>query len=104
MGVALEILSETQNKLYDRREVKAKFTHISATPSRKEVVDALAEKFGHKDSIVIDKVTQHFGRKEAEVSAKIYDRLEDAQKLEPAYRFDRTLGKKEEKKDGGEKK
>lgn len=102
--VALEIVSETQNKLYDRKEVKAKFTHISATPSRKEVVEALAEKFGHKDSIVIDKVTQHFGRKEAEVSAKIYDRLEDAQKLEPSYRFDRTSGKKEEKKDGGEKK
>jgi ribosomal protein S24E len=96
--MTLEIVSETDNKLFGRKDIKAKFTHIQATPSRKEALEALAQKFGHQDSIVIDRLNQHFGRKETDVSAKIYDSLEIAKRFEPAYRFIR--GQPKAKKQG----
>ncbi|MDP2717301.1 MAG: 30S ribosomal protein S24e [Candidatus Micrarchaeota archaeon] len=96
--MTLEIVSETDNKLFGRKEVCAKFTHIAATPSRKDAVEALAEKFGHKDSIVIDEINQRFGRKEADVLAKIYDSPEQAKSVEPKHRF--TRGQPKAKKEG----
>ncbi len=96
--MTLEIVSETDNRLFARKEVRAKFTHIEATPSRKEAVEALAEKFGHKDSIVIDAIDQRFGRKEADVTARIYDSPEKAKGVEPGYRF--TRGQPKAKKEG----
>ncbi len=90
----LTVKSEKDNPLFDRKEVNVQIGHISATPSRKEVLEALAAKFGHKESIVIDKITHHFGRKSVEVKAKVYAKAETMKTTEPAYRLARTEGTK----------
>ncbi len=96
----LIVKSEKDNPLFDRKEVAVTLSQITLTPSRKEVLDALAQKFGHKESIVIDKITHHFGRKSVQVDAKIYTKTETMKETEPAYKLARTEGKK----DGGKAK
>lgn len=96
----LSVKSEKDNPLFDRKEVVVQLDRVGVTPSRKDVLDALSKKFGHKESIVIDTITHHFGRKSVQVSAKIYSKPETMKQIEPAYRLARTEGKK----DGGKAK
>ncbi len=93
----LTVKSEKDNPLFDRKEVVVQLDKVGVTPSRKDVLESLAKKFGHKESIVIDKITHHFGRKNVQVSAKIYSKPETMKQTEPAYKLARTEGKK----DGG---
>ena len=90
----LTVKSEKDNPLFDRKEVTVQIGHISVTPSRKDVLEALASKFGHKESIVIDQITHAFGRKSVQVSAKIYSKAETMKQTEPAYKQARTEGTK----------
>ncbi len=96
----LTVKSEKENPLFDRKEVTVQLDPVKTTPSRKDVLEALAKKFGHKETIVIDKITHHFGRKNVQVSAKIYSKAETMKQTEPAYRLARTEGNK----DGGKAK
>lgn len=90
----LTVKTEKDNPLFDRKEVTAALGPVQTTPSRKEVLEALAKKFGHKESIVIDKVTHHFGRKNVLIDAKIYSKPENMKQTEPAYKLARTEGLK----------
>ena len=92
--MTLEVISEKENTLYDRKEVVVKLDKLEITPSRKEVLEELGKKFGHKDGIIIERIDQMFGRKEVTVSARIYAKPEDAKKYEQDYLAARTEGRK----------
>ncbi len=96
----IEVISEKDNALYDRKEVVAKLGQFTVTPSRKEVIEELAKKFGHKESIVIDRITHRFGRKQVEVLAKVYKDVAKVKEIEPSFRMARTEGKKDGGKEG----
>jgi len=96
----IEITEDSKNPLYDRRELVAVASEITATPSRKDVIGEIA-KMTHvkEDCIVIDRIQQRFGRKTAAINAKIYSAADKAKKFERAYKFSRTE-KKAAKKEG----
>lgn len=98
--MALEVIKEKNNALFSRREITARVTGISATPSRKEVVDALCERFNTKpDVVVIEKVSQGFGGREAIVYAKIYSNADELKRFEQSYLLARGKPKVEEAKE-----
>ncbi len=90
----MTVKSEKDNPLFDRKEVIVQLDPVQTTPSRKDVLEALAKKFGHKETIVIDKITHHFGRKNVQVSAKIYSKVETMKETEPGFKLARTEGRK----------
>ncbi|MEE9164412.1 MAG: 30S ribosomal protein S24e [Thermoplasmata archaeon] len=80
----MEIVSRRENKLLDRLEVRFLVRHEEGTtPSRPEIQEGLAKelKVGKK-VLVLDNVHPQFGKREASGYAKVYESLEDAQRLE----------------------
>ena len=94
----MDVLEEKENKLFERKEVKAEFDAHAGTVSRKHVLDELRKKF--HGEVVIVKVTQHFGNKRALVEARVYPSKEKAVEAEPEWRRARGMPKEktEEKK------
>lgn len=77
------VLSQKENKLFNRKEIVATLNSL-VTPSRAEVVKALAHKFSaSEDAIVIKNILGRFGTKEFTINAKVYSSREDLEKIEP---------------------
>jgi ribosomal protein S24E len=92
-----EIVSQTDNKLYDRREVVARATDTGATPSRKQLLEELCKAVAcPPDAVVIDRVRQRFGENACTITAKVYSKPELAARYEKAWKKARTEGKKAE--------
>ena len=95
----LQVLKQTENPLYDRREVVARAMDTEATPSRKQVLDELCRALHcAADAVVIDKVDQRFGQTSCLVTAKVYASAELAKKYEKAWKQARTAGKPKDAK------
>ncbi len=80
----MEIVSRRENKLLGRLEVRFLVRHEEGTtPSRSEMQEGLSKelKVGKK-VLVLDSVHSQFGKREASGYAKVYESLEDAQRLE----------------------
>lgn len=100
----IKIVEQRENPLFSRNEVKFLVTFTGATPSRKDVKQALCEKLGSDArKTVIDELLQGFGKMEIKGYAKIYND-ENAMKIEKEYKVKRDLGVKEEKKEAPKKK
>ncbi len=79
----IQVISEKNNPLLGRREVKFKVTHDAATPSRKAVVERIAATMNSKPGLVIvDKLDTEFGKLETYGYAKIYETEERAKQVE----------------------
>jgi small subunit ribosomal protein S24e len=94
----IKIVEQRENPLLNRKEVRFIVEFTGATPSRKDVKQALCDKLGADASkTVIDKIEQGFGKMEIKGYVKVYGD-EKAMKIEKEYKIKRDLGVKEEKK------
>ncbi|MBW3011679.1 hypothetical protein KY311_00695 [Candidatus Woesearchaeota archaeon] len=93
-----EIISKEKNALLSREDVVAKIDFSgAATPSRKQIIDALASKLNAKQNlIVIKKIDTSFGSASAKVTAHVYDNEEVMAGLKPQHIGKRDTGKKAE--------
>ena len=80
----IDIVEKHDNLLLERTEVKARVKHQkTATPSRKELKEALKEGLGlKKDVLVVDSLENHFGKDETYIFAKVYKTIEQARAIE----------------------
>ena len=90
----MEVISEKQNLLCNRKEIVVQFTDIAATPSRKQVTEDVSKKFGcNAELVVIDRIEQNFGSKKANARVRVYDNAEEKAKYEKGWKDKRTKGK-----------
>jgi ribosomal protein S24E len=80
--MTLTILKETENKLFNRREIKATM-HSEISPSHEEVGKLLSEKFKTTpEKIKIKNIKGKFGVKVFTISANIYNSKKEKDELE----------------------
>jgi len=78
----MQILKETKNDLFKRKEIKI-ILPSEKTPSYVEISKLLSEKFNSaEENIVVNKVKGRFGAKTFLIEASIYDSKEDKEKTE----------------------
>ena len=82
----VEVISSADNKLFDRKEVKAVVRFDGATPNRNDIRQAVATKLGlNPDMTVLNSVENAFGEKEIKVVAHSYNKMEKLMEVEPEY-------------------
>jgi small subunit ribosomal protein S24e len=87
----VEILSEDENPMLHRTDVRFQVSHDEATPSRLSVRDSLAAKL-NKDAaeVVVHKLDTKFGMRKTVGYAKVYDSPEHAQEVEQDHMLERN--------------
>jgi small subunit ribosomal protein S24e len=87
----IEIVSEEENPMLHRRDVRFEVVHDEASPSRLSVRDSLAAKL-NKDAeeVVVHSVDTKFGMRKSMGYAKVYGSPEDAADVEQEYMLDRN--------------
>ncbi len=78
--MTFKILSEENNKLIGRKEIRARIAYSGATPDR----DSLRKEFKGKN-VVVRRIRPEFGSNSAIVDAVIYDSEEIMNKLEAEH-------------------
>lgn len=88
----IDISEKKKNPLQERTEVRFSVDHnASATPARKEVINALAKELGvKKDQVVLNNLDSMYGRAKSKGYAKVYDSKESALKYEREYLLKRS--------------
>ncbi len=87
----VEILSQEQNPMLHRTEVRFQIVHDEATPSRLSVRDSLAAKLDKDaDEVVVHEMSTKFGMRKTVGYAKVYDSPEHARDVEQDYMLDRN--------------
>lgn len=94
----IQVISEKNNPVLNRREIDFKVIHDEATPSRKSIVERLAATQNSKVGLVfVDSLKTEFGKRETIGYAKIYETEERAKQIERAHIVERnTFTKPEE--------
>jgi small subunit ribosomal protein S24e len=96
-----EIVSEKNNPLLKRKELKVKLSHPGAkTPTRAGVKEHIASKLSaKKDRIIVDSMKSYFGKNETFAYVKIYESPEDVKNCESEHILKRNTSatKKEDK-------
>ena len=70
-----KIISDKRNELLARREIKAIFTKVGATPSAADTKKEIAKAANaSEDKIVVEQILQKYGTQNSEIIAKIYDK------------------------------
>jgi small subunit ribosomal protein S24e len=103
----VQILTDRQNPLLQRREIEVLVKDFGATPNRKELAKTIAGELQvDQTTLLLDKVNQEFGKKEAVCYVKVYQTADTKNKYEPAYkrrRMGEEIPKKEKKKKNSKK-
>ncbi|MFD1647021.1 30S ribosomal protein S24e [Haloarchaeobius litoreus] len=87
----IEILSEEENPMLHRTDVKFEMAHEEATPSRLSVRDSLAAMLNKDaDEVVIRKLDTKFGMRKTVGHAKVYDTADRARDVEQDHMLDRN--------------
>ncbi|WP_115863501.1 30S ribosomal protein S24e [Halorussus litoreus] len=87
----VEILSEEQNPMLHRSEVRFQIVHDDATPSRLSVRDSLAAKLDKDSSqVVVHEMNTKFGMRKTVGYAKVYDSSEAARDVEQDHMLERN--------------
>ncbi|MFD1684169.1 30S ribosomal protein S24e [Halobellus litoreus] len=96
----IDIISEDENPMLHRTDVRFEIVHDDATPSRLSVRDSLAAKL-NKDSaeVVVHELDTKFGMRKTVGYAKVYESPDFARDIEQDYMLDRN---KIEAEEGGE--
>jgi len=82
---------ERHNPLLRRREVYCRLSFEGKTPSRKEVRGKIAGLMNAEpERVVVDYIKTEFGKTEAKCYVKIYDTVEDLQKIEEEHIIERN--------------
>jgi len=87
----IDIVSEEENPILHRRDVRFEVVHEDATPSRLSVRDSLAAKL-NKDAneVVVHAVDTKYGMRKSIGYAKVYDTPEQAREVEQEYMLERN--------------
>jgi len=96
----VNILSTTENKLLDRREIEAEVTFEGATPKRAELKQAIGGKVGlNPELMVLSQVTSTFGKRLVRVRVHAYPDKEKLMSVEAYHlKVREGLAQKKEKK------
>jgi small subunit ribosomal protein S24e len=79
----IEIQGTDAQPLLNRTELKARIAFQGATPTKKQVVEAVAKAAGAKhDLVIVRKISTHFGSRSAEVLARVYNDKKSLETLE----------------------
>ncbi|QLG61171.1 30S ribosomal protein S24e [Halorarum salinum] len=87
----IDIISEEENPMLHRTDVRFEIVHEDATPARLQVRDSLAAKLD-KDAaeVVVHELNTKFGMRRTVGYAKVYETAEDAEDVEQDYMLDRN--------------
>jgi len=87
----IDIISEDENPMLHRTDIRFEITHEEATPSRLSVRDSLAAALD-KDSeeVVVHELDTKFGMRKTIGYAKAYDSPADAQDVEQDHMLERN--------------
>jgi len=86
----VDIISEEENPMLHRTDIRFETTHEEATPSRLSVRDSLAAKLDKaSEEVVVHELDTKFMRKTIGY-AKVYDTAEDALDVEQEYMLERN--------------
>ena len=87
----LDILSEDDNPMLHRSDVRFEIAHEEATPSRLSVRDSLAAKLNKgSDEVVVHDLDTTFGMRKTIGYAKVYESPDFARDIEQDYMLDRN--------------
>ncbi|SFR62816.1 small subunit ribosomal protein S24e [Halogeometricum rufum] len=87
----IEVISEDENPMLHRTDVRFEVVHEEATPSRLSVRDSLAAKLNKdSDEVVIHALDTKFGMRKTAGYAKVYESPEFARDVEQDYMLDRN--------------
>lgn len=87
----IKIVSEFDNKLFNRKEIKFSIENGEAqTPRKSDVKTELCKKLSlNPDNMVIVKINQEFGSRSLNGHANYYNKKELINKFEPSYILNR---------------
>ena len=78
----VSILDDSENKLFDRRELRIKATYEGKTPSRDEIREGVCKKLNlSPDTFDIIRIDQGYGLRESEIVAHSYKSKESMEKF-----------------------
>jgi small subunit ribosomal protein S24e len=87
----VEIISQEENPMLHRSDVKFEVVHDEATPSRLSVRDSLAAKLNKDASeVVVRELDTKFGMRKTIGYAKVYASAEHAKDVEQEYMLERN--------------
>jgi len=114
----LKITEQKENKLLNRKELRAHIDNNGATPKKEDVTAKIAALLNtDKNLVVVETTRQSFGARKSVAYAKVYNSLEDLKKTEPKPKEKKAKApeessaseakpaepKREEKKEGAKK-
>lgn len=103
MSQKIEVVSDQEDKLLERRHISFKVTHTkAATPKRIDIRKELAQQLNvDPETIIMRPLRQKSGRNEADGTAFVYKSVDRAHLIERDYLSERLKPKekKEEKKE-----
>jgi small subunit ribosomal protein S24e len=87
----IDVITEEENPMLHRTDVRFEVVHEEATPSRLSVRDSLAAKL-NKDSaeVVVHELDTKFGMRKTVGYAKVYESPEYARDVEQEYMLERN--------------
>lgn len=87
----IEVISEDENPMLHRSDVRFEIVHEDASPSRLSVRDSLAAKLNKdSDEVVVHELATKFGMRKTVGYAKVYDSPDFARDVEQDYMLDRN--------------
>jgi small subunit ribosomal protein S24e len=87
----VDIISEEENPMLHRTDVRFEVVHDDASPSRLQVRDSLAAKLDKgSDEVVVHELDTKFGMRKTVGYAKVYESAEFARDVEQEYMLDRN--------------
>jgi small subunit ribosomal protein S24e len=87
----IDIISEDDNPMLHRSDVRFEIAHEEATPSRLSVRDSLAAKLNKEsDEVVVHDLDTKFGMRKTVGYAKVYESPDFARDIEQDHMLDRN--------------
>jgi small subunit ribosomal protein S24e len=87
----IDIISEDDNPMLHRSDVRFEIAHEEATPSRLSVRDSLAAKLNKDaDEVVVHNLDTKFGMRKTVGYAKVYESPDFARDIEQDHMLDRN--------------
>ncbi|WP_435123999.1 30S ribosomal protein S24e [Halobaculum sp. D14] len=87
----IDIISEEENPMLHRTDVRFEVTHDEATPARLQVRDSLAAKLDKgADEVVVHELDTKFGMRKTVGYAKVYESADHAADVEQEYMLERN--------------
>ncbi|SMO32307.1 30S ribosomal protein S24e [Halorubrum cibi] len=87
----VDIISEEENPMLHRTDIRFETVHDEATPSRLSVRDSLAAKLDKaSEEVVVHELDTKFGMRKTIGYAKVYDSAADALDVEQDYMLERN--------------